>query len=173
MTTQTNPFITANWRPEHCDPNNWGYKPSTYDVEGVELIGTPHMMLFTDMTGTWVNPARAERINLSKLKDLRDNIHEFGINTKEGRMIYVDADDMSTINGNHRKDFAQWSSLVADELEKEIKFGINIDITQTPLMLSDQFDIIINSEALASLSGNYKIVVCIALKIYPGRTSVN
>lgn len=65
-------------------------------------------------------------------------------------------------NGNHRKDFAQWSSLVADELEKEIKFGINIDINQTPLMLSDQFDIIINSEALSSLNGNYKVVVCIA-----------
>ena len=65
-------------------------------------------------------------------------------------------------NGNHRKDFAQWSSLVADELEKEIKFGINIDIVQTPLMLSDQFDIIINSEALSSLNGNYKVVVCIA-----------
>jgi len=104
MNTQTNPFITANWRPEHCDPNNWGYKPSTYDVEGVELIGTPHMMLFTDMTGTWVNPARAERINLSKLKDLRDNIHEFGVNTKQGRMIYVDVEDNSTINGNHRKE---------------------------------------------------------------------
>tara|TARA_B100000927_G_scaffold44575_1_gene31937 strand:- start:56 stop:1126 length:1071 start_codon:yes stop_codon:yes gene_type:complete len=104
MTIQTNPFITANWRPEHCDPNNWGYKPSTYGVDGVELVGKPHMMLFNDMTGTWTNPARVERITLSKLKDLRDNIHEFGINTKEGRMIYVDADDMSTINGNHRKE---------------------------------------------------------------------
>lgn len=104
MTTQTNPYITANWRPEHCDPNNWDYKPSTYDVEGVELIGTPHMMLFTDMTGTWDNPGRAERITLSKFKDLRDNIHEFGINTKQGRMIYVDVDDNSTINGNHRKE---------------------------------------------------------------------
>ena len=28
-------------------------------------------------------------------------------------------------------------------------------------MLSDQFDIIINSEALAAMSGNYKLVVCL------------
>ena len=65
-------------------------------------------------------------------------------------------------NGEHKKDVAQWSSIVVDELEKEVKFGLNIDINQTPLMLSDQFDIIVNSEALSSLNGNYKLVVCIA-----------
>ena len=34
-------------------------------------------------------------------------------------------------------------------------------MNQNPLMLSDQFDIVVNSEAVSSLSGNYKLVVCI------------
>ena len=64
-------------------------------------------------------------------------------------------------SGDHRKDFGQWSSIVSDELEKEVKFGINIEVNQTPLMLPDQFDITINSEAISSMNGNYKLVVCI------------
>ena len=64
-------------------------------------------------------------------------------------------------SGDHRKDFGQWSSIVADELEKEVKFGISINVTQTPLMLADQFDIAINSEAIISMNGDYKLVVCI------------
>ncbi len=64
-------------------------------------------------------------------------------------------------SGDHRKDFGQWSSIVADELEKEVKFGINIEVTQTPLMLSDQFDVVINSEAISSMNGDYKLVVCL------------
>lgn len=114
MTTATNPFITANWRPEHCDPENWKYKPSTYGVDGVEIVGDPHMMLFRDMTGIWTNPGRVERVNQGKLNDLKDNIIEFGINMEQGRMIYVDDKDSSTINGNHRK-----------ELGVDKKLGIN------------------------------------------------
>ena len=64
-------------------------------------------------------------------------------------------------SGDHRKDFGQWSSIVADELEKEVKFGISINVTQTPLMLADQFDIAVNSEAINSMNGDYKLVVCI------------
>ena len=64
-------------------------------------------------------------------------------------------------SGDHRKDFGQWSSLVADELEKEVKFGMNIEITQTPQMIADEYDIVINSEAISSMNGNYKLVVCI------------
>ena len=64
-------------------------------------------------------------------------------------------------SGDHRKDFGQWSSIVADELDKDVKFGISIEVNQNPLMLSDQFDIVVNSEAVSSISGNYKLVVCI------------
>ena len=56
-------------------------------------------------------------------------------------------------SGNHRKDWGEWANIVGDELSKDVLFGINIEINQTPLMLSDQFDIIINSEALSSMSG--------------------
>ena len=61
-------------------------------------------------------------------------------------------------SGDHRKDFGQWSSIVADELDKDVKFGISIEVNQNPLMLSDQFDIVVNSEAVSSLSENYKPV---------------
>ena len=64
-------------------------------------------------------------------------------------------------SGDHRKDWGEWANIVGDELSKDVVFGINIEINQTPLMLSDQFDIIINSEALSTMSGNYKLVVCL------------
>ena len=47
-------------------------------------------------------------------------------------------------SGDHRKDWGEWANIVGDELSKDVVFGINIEINQTPLMLSDQFDIIIN-----------------------------
>tara|TARA_B100001121_G_scaffold144291_1_gene126173 strand:- start:3 stop:932 length:930 start_codon:yes stop_codon:yes gene_type:complete len=64
-------------------------------------------------------------------------------------------------SGDHRKDFGQWSSIVADELDKEVKFGIDIEVIQNSNMLSDQFDIIINSEAVSNVQNNHKLVVCI------------
>ena len=63
-------------------------------------------------------------------------------------------------NGDHRKDFGQWSSLVFDELAKQVEFGMNIEITQNS-QIFDEYDIVINSEAISSISGNYKLVVCI------------
>tara|TARA_Y100000385_G_scaffold179025_1_gene184992 strand:- start:156 stop:1106 length:951 start_codon:yes stop_codon:yes gene_type:complete len=65
-------------------------------------------------------------------------------------------------NGNHRKDWGEWQSIVGDELNNDVLFGINIEVNQTPLMLSDQFDVVVNSKALIAMNGNYKLVVCLA-----------
>ena len=64
-------------------------------------------------------------------------------------------------NGDHRKDWGEWQSIVGDELNKDVLFGINIEVNQTALMQSDQFDVVVNSKALAAISGNYKLVVCL------------
>ena len=50
-------FWSADWRLiEHCDPEKWE-KPSTHDIPGVELVGDPHMKLWSD-TVAWNNPGR-------------------------------------------------------------------------------------------------------------------
>ena len=40
-------FLSADWRIEHCDPEKWE-KPSTHDIPGVELVGDPHMKLWSE-----------------------------------------------------------------------------------------------------------------------------
>ena len=49
-------FLSADWRLEHCNPENWE-KPSTHDISGVELVGDPHMKLWSETKG-WKNPGR-------------------------------------------------------------------------------------------------------------------
>ena len=88
-------FLCSYWRPDHCDPDNWNYKPSTYGVKGVELVDNPAMKLFRELTGNWINPGRAYGIDLGKCQEIEDDIRENGINTKEGSMIYWDVDDNS------------------------------------------------------------------------------
>ena len=99
-------FLCSYWRPDHCDPDNWNYKPSTYGVKGVELVDNPAMKLFRELTGNWINPGRAYGIDLGKCQEIEDDIRENGINTKEGSMIYWDVDDNSKINTYHREHVA-------------------------------------------------------------------
>ena len=98
-----NPFVSQYWDAEACNPDNWNYKPSTYGVKGVELVDTPNMKLFKELTGNWVNAGRAYGINLGKCQEIEDDIRENGIDTKEGSMIYWDVDDSSKINAYHRE----------------------------------------------------------------------
>ena len=67
--------------------------------------------------------------------------------------------DWTENGGDHRKDFSQWASITADELDKEVQFGININST---VVSGDTINITIDTEALTSLSGNYKLVVCLS-----------
>ena len=61
-------------------------------------------------------------------------------------------------SGEHRKDFAQWSSLVADELSEDALFGLilNVDFD------NNEYDISVSAIASSELSGDYKLVVCLA-----------
>ena len=59
---------------------------------------------------------------------------------------------------NHRKDYGQWLAIVSDELDKEVQLGITINST----ISGNTGDINITTEALSTLTGNYKLVVCLA-----------
>jgi|TARA_B110000263_G_scaffold32004_1_gene24307 hypothetical protein len=61
-------------------------------------------------------------------------------------------------SGDHRKDYGQWSAIVGDELNKEVQLGITINST----VIGNTGDIHITTEALSTLVGNYKLVVCLA-----------
>tara|TARA_B100000131_G_C18029691_1_gene577918 strand:- start:55 stop:1098 length:1044 start_codon:yes stop_codon:yes gene_type:complete len=100
-TIQTQGFLCEYWRPEHCDPENWIYEPSTYGVEGVELVGDKHMVKWSDLNGHFVNPGRKEGINYSRVQELKDRIKEDGIDTN-GSVIYYDVDTNERINCAHR-----------------------------------------------------------------------
>ena len=101
-----NPFVSQYWDAEACNPDNWNYKPSTYGVKGVELVDTPEMKLFKELTGNWINPGRAYGIDLGKCQEIEDDVRKNGIDTKEGSMIYWDVDDSSKINTYHREHVA-------------------------------------------------------------------
>ena len=81
---KVNPFVTDLWKAEYCDPSNWAYKPSTYGIEGAYLVGEPEMMLFSEMTGHWLNPGRKLRINEYKLREMKEYMLEHGIDTDKG-----------------------------------------------------------------------------------------
>ena len=101
---KVNPFVTDLWKAEYCDPSNWAYKPSTYGIEGATLVGEPQMMLFSEMTGHWINPGRKLRINEYKLREMKEYMLEHGIDTDKGEFGYVDADTDAAINLNHRRE---------------------------------------------------------------------
>ena len=93
-------YLCQYWRPEHCNPDNWTYQPSTYGVKGVELVGEKHMNLFSNLNQTWQNPGRVKTDNKS-VGIIVDNIRDEGIKT-DGRIIYYDVDTNERINGIHR-----------------------------------------------------------------------
>ena len=96
---KVNPFVTDLWKAEYCDPSNWAYKPSTYGIEGAYLVGEPEMMLFSEMTGHWLNPGRKLRINEYKLREMKEYMLEHGIDTDKGEFGYVDADTDAAVVG--------------------------------------------------------------------------
>lgn len=91
-------FLCDHWLPEHCNPENWE-KPSTHDIPGVELVGTPHMKAWSDTT-SWSNPGRKEFKN-SNVIHFADKIKTEGI--IPSRVVYYDVDTNQTTNGAHRR----------------------------------------------------------------------
>lgn len=124
-------FLSEYWKEEHCDPQNWEYVPSTYGVEGVTLVGEPHMMLISDINRSWVNPGRKFGTIDSDVNKIVENISENGINCKSGTFIYIDDKDDGRINGDHRMeasfilDIPGWmvQRVKFDSLEAKIKFA--------------------------------------------------
>jgi hypothetical protein len=91
-------FLSADWRLEHCNPENWE-KPSTHDIPGVELVGDPHMKLWSE-TKAWTNPGR-KNFKQSTVIHLSDKIETEGI--KPSRVVYYDIDTKETNNGCNRR----------------------------------------------------------------------
>ena len=106
LSKPVNEFVSKYWGIDHCDPNSWDYKPSTYGIKGVHLVGNPKMKLFSELTGNWNNPGRAYGINLGMCEEIAEDIRDNGIDTKKGSMIYWDVDDSSKINAYHREHVA-------------------------------------------------------------------
>jgi hypothetical protein len=102
MTTATisSKFICQYWDALACDPTNWIYEPSTYEVAGVELVGSPHMKRW-DALSHWRNPGRADGVSLSKVEELKEDIQTNGIRIDKP-VIYYDVDTNETVNGDHR-----------------------------------------------------------------------
>jgi hypothetical protein len=94
-------FICSYWGADHCDPNSWSYQPSTYGVEGVEIVIGPHMKAWSDLK-SWVNPGRADGVDFGKVEQLCQDIEEYGIKT-DCQMIYYDVDTNERNNGAHRE----------------------------------------------------------------------
>ena len=98
------PFLSEHWRPEHCDPKNWDYEPSTYDVDGVELVGEPHMKLWDDLTDdNRSNPGRKGGVDFAAVNRLQKDIEDNGIDTKNSSTIYYDVDTGLKVNAFHRE----------------------------------------------------------------------
>lgn len=91
-------FLSADWRIEHCDPEKWE-KPSTHDIPGVELVGDPHMKLWSD-TVAWNNPGR-KNFKQSTVIHLSDKIETEGI--IPSRVVYYDVETDETNNGCTRR----------------------------------------------------------------------
>ena len=98
------PFLSDHWRPEHCDPANWDYVPSTYGVEGVKLVGSPHMKLWDELTSdNRSNPGRKGGVDFASAEKLQKDIVKNGIDSKNGSMIYYDVDTGLKVNAFHRE----------------------------------------------------------------------
>jgi hypothetical protein len=93
-------FVSTYWDAIACDPNSWCYTPSTYGVDGVELVGGMHMIQW-DALNPWKNPGRAFGADFGKVDKLELDIETHGIDTDKP-VIYYDVDNMDRINGEHR-----------------------------------------------------------------------
>tara|TARA_Y100000004_G_scaffold9265_1_gene10165 strand:- start:217 stop:1245 length:1029 start_codon:yes stop_codon:yes gene_type:complete len=94
-------FISQYWDANDCEPSKWCYTPSTYGVEGVELVGEKKVKAWEDFN-SWVNPGRADGVDFGKVDALVEDIKENGIN-RDSQVIYYDVETKELINGDHRK----------------------------------------------------------------------
>ena len=99
-----NLFVSEHWGLDHCDPAAWTYEPSTYGVEGVELVGSKEMKLWSELNGYWVNPGRKEGTSTADVFRLKEEILENGIKTKDTSVVYYDVDTNQRVNGGHRNE---------------------------------------------------------------------
>lgn len=100
----TESFVNSYWAKDHCDPAVWDYVPSTYGVEGAELVGEKHMKFFSDINNSWKNPGRVST-DPKRVRELVTEIVENGIKT-QGSVIYYDVDTLDRVNGTHRTEVA-------------------------------------------------------------------
>ena len=107
-------FVNEYFSEDATKPENWvGYVPSTYDVDGVEIVTGKHMVAFDDFEGGIDNPGRDE-IDYNAVDVLEACIKSKGVVTKGSRVIYYDVDTGEKINGikrsivGHRLGFKGW-----------------------------------------------------------------
>jgi hypothetical protein len=100
MKTATNLFVCQYWDANACDPSRWSYEPSTYGVPGVQLVGTPNMRLWDDVSA-WKNPGRYSGADLGKVEELKQDIQDNGI-CLDAPVVYYDVDTDENVNGDHR-----------------------------------------------------------------------
>ena len=94
-------FISEYWNALACDPSSWTYEPSNYGVDGVELVGGKHMILWALME-VWQNPGRKFGTIIEKLGELESLIVRRGILTDKP-VVYYDVDTNELLNGDHRR----------------------------------------------------------------------
>ena len=106
-------FVNEYFSKDATDPENWDYEPSTYGVDGVEIVTGKHMVAFDDFEGGIDNPGRDE-IDYNAVDVLEACIKSKGVVTKGSRVIYYDVDTGEKINGikrsivGHRLGFKGW-----------------------------------------------------------------
>ena len=91
------------WTDELRAPSNWDYSPSDYGVPGVHL-GEPKMIKFNELSDYLEaadNPGRWG-IDWEDVTKLKENIERNGIISKGTRMVYVNTEKKTRVNGIKR-----------------------------------------------------------------------
>ena len=94
-------FVNEYFSEDATDPENWDYEPSTYGVDGVEIVIDKHMVAFDEFEGGIDNPGRDE-IDYNAVDALEGCVRSKGVVTKGSRVIYYDVDTGEKINGIKR-----------------------------------------------------------------------
>ncbi len=139
-TSDTNPFLCGYWDASACDPSNWTYEPSTYDVDGVTLVGDKEMVLWSDLKFDWINPGRVSGTDPQAVNDLAEDIRDTGVQT-DGSVVYYDAVTKDGINCYHRERVSEilqipgWMAQAVhfDSEEAKIRFA-TISNNRKPLL---------------------------------------
>jgi hypothetical protein len=109
-------FVNKYFSKDATNLENWDYVPSTYGVDGVEIVTDPHMMAFNDFKGGIDNPGRDE-IDYNAVDALEACIKSKGVVSKGSRFIYYDIDTGEKQNGikrsivGNRLDIPGWPSV--------------------------------------------------------------